>query len=59
MDRDLRIPYIVSEGSIDLIKSMLNRDVEKRLTITQVLEHPWCQAATTIFPAAAETAVAA
>lgn len=42
MDRDLRIPYILSEDSIDLIKHILNRDVEKRLTITQVLEHPWC-----------------
>lgn len=28
-------------GSLDLIKKMLNRDVEKRYTIHQVLEHPW------------------
>ncbi|CAD6442974.1 71fade5e-0714-4dea-b9ca-be762366a48b [Sclerotinia trifoliorum] len=42
MDRDLRIPYIMSEESIDLIKSMLNRDVDSRITIEQVMEHPWC-----------------
>ncbi|EPS39510.1 hypothetical protein H072_6611 [Dactylellina haptotyla CBS 200.50] len=42
MDHDIRIPWSVSEDSIDLIKGMLNRDVEKRLTISQVLEHPWC-----------------
>ncbi|KAK6360846.1 hypothetical protein TWF730_006962 [Orbilia blumenaviensis] len=42
MDRDIRIPWSTSDDSIDLIKGMLNRDVEKRLTISQVLEHPWC-----------------
>ncbi|KAI1026458.1 hypothetical protein LB505_005263 [Fusarium chuoi] len=45
MDRDLRIPYILSEESIDLIRCMLDRDVAKRYDINQVLEHPWCQAA--------------
>ncbi|MCJ1359446.1 MAG: hypothetical protein MMC33_009448, partial [Icmadophila ericetorum] len=35
LDHDLRVPWIMSEGSIDLIRAMLNRDVEKRLTITQ------------------------
>ncbi|CAJ0553889.1 Ff.00g124010.m01.CDS01 [Fusarium sp. VM40] len=44
MDRDLRIPYILSEESIDLIRCMLDRDVAKRYDINQVLEHPWCQA---------------
>ncbi|KAF3159593.1 hypothetical protein EYR41_002446 [Orbilia oligospora] len=42
MDHDIRIPWSTSDDSIDLIKGMLNRDVEKRLTISQVLEHPWC-----------------
>ncbi|TKA63412.1 hypothetical protein B0A49_10417 [Cryomyces minteri] len=42
MDHDLRVPYIMSEESIDLIRLMLNRDVEQRATISQVLEHPWC-----------------
>ncbi|KAL1889387.1 serine/threonine protein kinase [Sporothrix stenoceras] len=44
MDRDLRIPYTISDDSIDLIRKMLNRDVAQRITIDQVLEHPWCQA---------------
>lgn len=43
MDRDLRVPYIVSEDSIDLIRGMLDRDVDSRLDINQVLEHRWCQ----------------
>ncbi|KAL8899545.1 MAG: hypothetical protein Q9207_006145 [Kuettlingeria erythrocarpa] len=43
MDHELRIPWIMSEPSIDLIKAMLNRDVDQRLTITQVMEHCWCK----------------
>ncbi|CAI6333864.1 unnamed protein product [Periconia digitata] len=43
MDHDLRVPYIMSEESIKLIRLMLDRDVEKRITISQVLDHPWCQ----------------
>ncbi|KAL8998488.1 MAG: hypothetical protein Q9169_002431 [Polycauliona sp. 2 TL-2023] len=42
MDHELRIPWIMSEPSIDLIKAMLNREVDQRLTISQVTEHPWC-----------------
>lgn len=41
MEHDLRIPFVMSEGSLDLIKKMLNRDVDKRYDINQVLEHPW------------------
>ena len=41
MDRDLRIPYIVSENSIDLIGKMLNRDLLDRVTMQDVLQHPW------------------
>ena len=43
MDHDLRVPYVLSEESIDLIRRMLDRDVEQRITITQVLEHEWCK----------------
>ena len=43
MDRDLRIPYTISDESIDLIRNMLNRDVSQRFDITQVIEHPWCR----------------
>ncbi|KAF2634868.1 Pkinase-domain-containing protein [Massarina eburnea CBS 473.64] len=42
MDHDLRVPYIMSDESIDLIRLMLDRDVDRRITISQVLEHPWC-----------------
>ncbi|KAI7894438.1 kinase-like domain-containing protein [Mucor mucedo] len=41
MERELRVPYVVSEGSLDLIKKMLDRDIEKRINIDQILEHPW------------------
>ncbi|KAK8095874.1 hypothetical protein PG999_013896 [Apiospora kogelbergensis] len=43
MDRDLRVPYTISDESIDLIRCMLNRDLSQRYDITQVLDHPWCQ----------------
>ncbi|WQF76082.1 Putative serine/threonine-protein kinase, active [Colletotrichum destructivum] len=43
MDRDLRVPWTMSDESIDLIRCMLNRDVAARYDIKQVLEHPWCQ----------------
>ncbi|TVY75637.1 Serine/threonine-protein kinase ppk6 [Lachnellula suecica] len=42
LDRDLRIPYVMSEDSIDLIRAMLDRDVASRITIEAVLAHPWC-----------------
>ncbi|PGH11592.1 CAMK/CAMKL/PASK protein kinase [Polytolypa hystricis UAMH7299] len=42
LEHPLRVPYLpFSEGTIDLIRKMLNRDVEERITITDVLEHPW------------------
>ena len=43
MDRDLRVPYIMSEDSIDLVRGMLNRDVEARLEIQGVIDHAWFQ----------------
>ena len=42
MDHDLRVPYVMSEECIDLIRRMLDRDVERRINIQAVLEHPWC-----------------
>ena len=41
MDHDLRVPYVMSEECIDLIRKMLDRDVERRIGIQAVLEHPW------------------
>ena len=46
MDQDLRVPFIMSEDSIDLIRLMLNRDVDKRIGIEQVVEHPLCKGET-------------
>ncbi|KAK0389487.1 hypothetical protein NLU13_3062 [Sarocladium strictum] len=43
MDRDLRIPFTLSDESIDLIRRMLDRDVKERADIIQVIEHPWCK----------------
>ncbi|KAG2235670.1 hypothetical protein INT48_008546 [Thamnidium elegans] len=43
MEHELRIPFVLSEDSVDLIRQMLERDIEKRLTIHQVLDHPWFQ----------------
>lgn len=41
MDHDLRVPYVMSEACIDLIRKMLDRDVERRIGIQDVLEHEW------------------
>lgn len=42
MDHDLRVPWVPSEECIDLIRAMLDRDVERRIGIQAVLDHPWC-----------------
>lgn len=41
--QEMRIPFTVSEECIDLVKRILNRDVDQRLTIEEVWEHPWMQ----------------
>ncbi|CEG72532.1 Putative CAMK/CAMKL/PASK protein kinase [Rhizopus microsporus] len=41
MSQELRIPFVLSKGSVDLICKMLERDVEKRIDIQAVLDHPW------------------
>ncbi|KAF7588395.1 hypothetical protein BBP40_005755 [Aspergillus hancockii] len=42
LDHPLRIPFLpFSEDCIDLIRRMLDRDVDNRLTITEIIEHPW------------------
>ncbi|KAF1986814.1 Pkinase-domain-containing protein [Aulographum hederae CBS 113979] len=45
MDHDLRVPWVMSEASIDLIRRMLDRDVERRISIGGVLQHEWCMGA--------------
>ena len=44
MDHDLRVPYVMSEDCLDLIRKMLDRDVERRIGIQDVVNHPWCKA---------------
>ncbi|RDW57538.1 serine/threonine-protein kinase [Aspergillus mulundensis] len=42
LDHPLRVPFIpFSEDCIDLIRRMLDRDVDNRLTIGEVMEHSW------------------
>ncbi|PYI30343.1 serine/threonine protein kinase [Aspergillus indologenus CBS 114.80] len=42
LDHPLRVPFLpFSEDCIDLIRRMLDRDVDNRLTVSEVLEHPW------------------
>jgi protein-serine/threonine kinase len=45
MDHDLRVPYVMSEASINLVRRMLDRDVDRRISIGEVLEHAWCRGA--------------
>ncbi|OAJ43966.1 hypothetical protein BDEG_27274 [Batrachochytrium dendrobatidis JEL423] len=40
-DHGLRIPFTLSNESLDLLESLLSHDVEKRPTIEQCLQHPW------------------
>ena len=42
MDHDLRVPYVLSDDNLDLIRQMLDRDVDRRIGIQAVLDHPWC-----------------
>ncbi|KAJ2898707.1 serine/threonine protein kinase [Zalerion maritima] len=44
MDHDLRVPWKLSDDSVDLIRHMLLRPIEQRYTIEQVLDHAWCKA---------------
>ncbi|KKA30218.1 hypothetical protein TD95_001894 [Thielaviopsis punctulata] len=59
IDHDLRVPYIISEDSIDLVRRMLDRNVEERYTIDQVLQHPWIKLAMEEEKAAKQSAEAA
>lgn len=41
MEGDLRIPYVVSDNSLKLIKKILVRDVDLRPSITDIVEDDW------------------
>ncbi|KAI5307899.1 hypothetical protein KEM55_007107 [Ascosphaera atra] len=45
LDHPLRVPFLpFSESCIDIIRGMLNRNVEERLSIEEVMSHPWMKA---------------
>ncbi|KAK9449523.1 kinase-like domain-containing protein [Limtongia smithiae] len=41
MSGDLRMPYVMSEESVSLIRRMLNRNIAARPTMEDVLNDPW------------------
>lgn len=41
MEGDLRVPYVVSDALLDLIKKILVRDLKGRPTITDIVELDW------------------
>lgn len=43
MDHELRIPFLLSKGCMDLVKKILTRDLRKRPTVEDVWTHPWMQ----------------
>ena len=41
MEGDLRVPYVVSDRSLALIRKILVRDIDERPTITDIIEDEW------------------
>lgn len=42
LDHPLRVPYLpFSEDCLDLIRKMLDRDVDERINIQGVINHEW------------------
>ncbi|KAI9250135.1 hypothetical protein BDA99DRAFT_564106 [Phascolomyces articulosus] len=41
LSHELRVPFVLSDGSLDLIKQMLDRNVDQRPDIHAVLAHSW------------------
>lgn len=41
MEGELRVPFVVSDSSLDLVKLILNREVSERPTITDIADHDW------------------
>ncbi|KNE70811.1 CAMK/CAMKL/PASK protein kinase [Allomyces macrogynus ATCC 38327] len=51
--KEVRVPYVVSPSSVDLLLRMLKKDPAARPTMDEVLAHPWLAAATAPVGAAA------
>lgn len=47
MDGELRIPFAPSAECLDLIRTILNRDVRARPSIHDICDHPWLKGAVT------------
>ncbi|KAG5363769.1 Serine/threonine-protein kinase PSK1 [Yarrowia sp. B02] len=43
LEGELRVPFVMSEDCLDLIKMILNRDVNKRPTVEEIQAHRWLQ----------------
>lgn len=43
LEGELRVPFVMSEDCLDLIKMILNRDANKRPTIEEIKAHKWLQ----------------
>jgi protein-serine/threonine kinase len=41
MEHELRVPHVVNEDALDIVRAMLDRDVEARVDIKEVVAHPW------------------
>ncbi|KAJ3373394.1 hypothetical protein GGF31_000827 [Allomyces arbusculus] len=54
--KEVRVPYVVSPGSVDLLLRMLNKDPAARPTMDAVLAHPWLAAASPLVAASAAPA---
>lgn len=46
MDHPLRVPFLpFTDDCLDLIRRMLDRNVQTRISITEVMKHPWMRLA--------------
>lgn len=41
MEGEMRVPYVVSDLSLELIRLILERQIDKRPTITDIADHEW------------------
>ncbi|KRX99287.1 Aurora kinase A [Trichinella pseudospiralis] len=44
LDKELTIPDGLSEEASDLIKKLLTKDPSKRISLSELIQHPWMQA---------------
>lgn len=43
MDHELRVPFVLSEDCLSLIKLILTRDLRKRPSVEDIWAHPWME----------------